>query len=45
MTPRERTALEAHAHPLEPIVQVGQAGASDAVLAEIDRALTANRSR
>lgn len=42
LTPRQRAALKARAHALEPVVHVGQAGASDAVLAEVDRALTAH---
>jgi putative YhbY family RNA-binding protein len=42
LTPRQRAALKARAHALEPVVQVGQAGASDAVVAEVDRALTAH---
>jgi putative YhbY family RNA-binding protein len=42
LTPRERAALKARAHALEPYVTVGQAGVSDAVVAETDRALTAH---
>lgn len=42
LTARERAALKARAHSLEPLVQLGQAGLSDAVVAEIDRALTAH---
>ena len=42
LTPRERTHLKGRAHALEPVVQIGQAGFSDAVAAEIDRALTAH---
>jgi len=42
LTARERAHLKARAHALEPRVQVGQAGLSDAVVAEIDRALTAH---
>ena len=42
MTPRERSQLKARAHALEPVVQVGNAGLSDALVAEIDRALTAH---
>jgi RNA-binding protein len=34
--------LKGRAHPLEPIVHVGHAGLSDAVVAEVDRALTAH---
>src|SRR4051812_15972712 len=42
LTPRERAALKGRAHALEPIVQVGQAGLTDAVVAETDRALAAH---
>lgn len=42
LTPRERAHLKARAHALEPVVQVGHAGLTDAVAAEIDRALTAH---
>ena len=42
LTPRERAHLKARAHALEPRVTVGQAGLTDAVVAEIDRALTAH---
>lgn len=40
LTPRERAHLKGRAHALEPIVKVGHAGLSDAVVAEADRALT-----
>lgn len=42
LTNRERSALKARAHALEPVVQVGQAGLTDRVVAEIDRALAAH---
>ncbi len=42
LTARERAELKARAHMLEPVVQVGQHGATDAVVAEVDRALTAH---
>lgn len=42
LSPRQRAALKARAHALEPVVQLGQAGASDAVVSEVDRALTAH---
>ena len=42
LTPRERAHLKARAHALEPKVQVGQSGATDKVVAEVDRALTAH---
>jgi RNA-binding protein len=42
LTPRERAHLKARAHALEPSVSVGNAGATKAVIAEVDRALTAH---
>jgi RNA-binding protein len=42
LTSRERAFLKARAHALEPVVNVGHAGATDAVLAEVERALTAH---
>ena len=42
LTSRERAHLKGRAHALEPIVQVGQGGLSDAVAVELDRALTAH---
>ena len=42
LTNRERAHLKARAHAMEPVVNVGQAGLTDAVVAEIDRALTAH---
>lgn len=42
LTPRERQKLKARAHALEPVIQVGQAGVTDKLLTEIDRALTAH---
>ncbi|HUQ87522.1 MAG TPA: ribosome assembly RNA-binding protein YhbY [Vicinamibacterales bacterium] len=42
LTPRERAHLKARAHSLEPKVQVGQSGLTEAVVKEIDRALTAH---
>jgi len=42
LTARERAHLKARAHALEPRVQVGQAGLSETVVKEIDRALTAH---
>jgi RNA-binding protein len=42
LTPRERARLKARAHPLEPVVHVGNAGLTDKVAAELDRALTAH---
>jgi RNA-binding protein len=42
LTPRERSRLKARAHPLEPVVHVGNGGLTDKVAAELDRALTAH---
>jgi putative YhbY family RNA-binding protein len=38
----ERKALKARAHNLHPILQLGEKGLTDAVIAEIERALTAH---
>jgi RNA-binding protein len=42
LTPRERARLKARAHALEPVVHAGQSGLTDALVAEVDRALTAH---
>jgi RNA-binding protein len=42
LTARERTHLKARAHALEPVVHIGGSGATDRVVSEIDRALTAH---
>jgi len=42
LTSRERSHLKARAHELEPVVHVGNAGLTDKVMAELDRALTAH---
>lgn len=42
LTNKERAHLKARAHALEPILHVGNAGVTDALIAEIDRALTAH---
>lgn len=42
MTPRERKAMKARAHALDPIIHIGEKGLTDAVIAEIDRALAAH---
>jgi RNA-binding protein len=42
LTSRERASLKGRAHALEPIVHVGNAGLTDAVVKETDRALTAH---
>ncbi len=40
LTARERAHLKGRAHALEPTVQIGHGGVTDAEIAEIDRALT-----
>jgi len=40
LTSQERSALRAAAHALRPVVLIGDRGLTDAVLKEIDRALT-----
>ena len=42
LSARDRSHLKARAHTLEPIIQIGQAGLTDTIVAEIDRALTAH---
>ena len=42
LTARERAHLKARAHALTPVVIVGQAGVTPAVVAETERALTAH---
>ena len=42
LTPKERQALKARAHGLKPVVLLGSAGLSPAVVQEIDRALLAH---
>jgi RNA-binding protein len=42
LTNKERAHLKARAHALEPKVMVGHGGVTPAVIAEIDRALTAH---
>ncbi len=42
LTPSERQSLKGRAHRLDPVVMVGADGLTPAVLAEIDRALTAH---
>ncbi|MBM3347771.1 MAG: YhbY family RNA-binding protein [Betaproteobacteria bacterium] len=39
LTPAMRRALRARAHPLKPVVMIGNDGLTPAVLAEVDRAL------
>ena len=40
--PRERKALKARAHALDPVVHVGEKGLTESVLTEIGRALAAH---
>jgi RNA-binding protein len=42
LTTKQRAALKARAHALEPVVRIGHAGVTDAMVAEIDRALEAH---
>ena len=42
LTPRERRQMKGRAHALEPVVQVGHAGASINTIAEVERALAAH---
>jgi putative YhbY family RNA-binding protein len=39
LTPAERRALRAQAHHLDPVIMIGEAGLTPAVLNEIDNAL------
>ena len=39
---QERSALRAAAHPLRPVVLIGDRGLSESVLKEIDRSLSAH---
>ena len=42
LTARERAHLKARAHALEPVVHVGNAGLTDQVATEVERALAAH---
>ena len=42
MTPAERKALKARAHTLNPVIHIGGKGLTEAVLVEVDRALSAH---
>jgi len=42
LTSRERKTLRGKAHALEPVVQVGRAGVTEAVVESVDAALTAH---
>jgi putative YhbY family RNA-binding protein len=40
--PRERKALKARAHALDPVIHLGEKGLTESVIAEIGRALEAH---
>ncbi len=42
LTPRQRQALKARAHALEPVVTIGSAGLTPGVVRELDNALAAH---
>lgn len=42
LSARERSHLKGRAHALEPVVYIGSAGVTEAVIAEIEKALTAH---
>jgi RNA-binding protein len=42
LSPIERRALKARAHPLDPVVQIGDQGLTAAVIREVDRNLKAH---
>ncbi|HEX4857713.1 MAG TPA: ribosome assembly RNA-binding protein YhbY [Usitatibacteraceae bacterium] len=42
LSPNERAVLRARAHPLEPVVLIGDQGITAAVIREIDRSLKAH---
>ncbi|MFT0533045.1 YhbY family RNA-binding protein [Castellaniella hirudinis] len=42
LNPQQRRSLRAAAHPLHPVVLIGDKGLTDAVLGEIDRSLAAH---
>jgi putative YhbY family RNA-binding protein len=42
LTAKERVHLKGRAHALEPVVHIGSAGVTEAVISEIERALTAH---
>jgi RNA-binding protein len=42
LSTRERAHLKARAHGLSPVVQVGNTGLTENLIAEVDRALTAH---
>jgi RNA-binding protein len=42
LNPKQRQGLKGQAHKLEPVVQIGNKGLTEEVVAEIDRALKAH---
>ncbi|MGE3277116.1 MAG: ribosome assembly RNA-binding protein YhbY [Vicinamibacterales bacterium] len=42
LSSKDRAALKAKAHGLEPVVQTGRAGLTDTLVASVDRALAAH---
>lgn len=42
LSPRQRKALRGLAHGLDPVVQLGHEGLTEAVVSEVDRALSAH---
>ena len=42
LTSKERAHLKSRAHALEPVVHIGGSGITDAVVAEVNRALTSH---
>jgi RNA-binding protein len=42
LTAAERSRLRARAHPLNPVVQIGDEGMTEAVVSEVDRCLLAH---
>ena len=42
LSTKERAHLKARAHALEPVVQAGNSGLTDSLVAEVDRALAAH---
>ena len=39
LTPKQRQFLKAKAHPLKPLIQIGKAGVTPALIEELDRVL------
>ena len=41
LTPRQRQYLKAQAHPLKPVLHIGEAGVTEPMLVELDQTLDA----